>query len=120
MANTPSRPSSLKRHAAHLLLLLATLTAVPAGDLQAFEVADPFATHALTPPRPALSLDAPRMVADLLQEGFAESGRLSTRIPAAGREDDSLDALFEFNLRYPKQIPHRPPRNEPKILRIIE
>ncbi|WP_300454213.1 TolC family protein [Accumulibacter sp.] len=59
MANTTSRPGSPKLRTAPFLFLLATLSAAPVGDLQAFETADPFATGALVPPRPALSLDAP-------------------------------------------------------------
>ena len=57
MANTTSRPGPLPHRAAPFLLSIATLFASLPSGLQAFEVRDPFATGALTPPRPALSLN---------------------------------------------------------------
>lgn len=57
MANTTSRPRPLPHRAASFLLAIATLFASLPSGLQAFEVRDPFATRALTPPRPSLSLD---------------------------------------------------------------
>jgi outer membrane protein len=52
-------PPALLRHTRTLpsRLAIATLLAALAGELQAFEVGDPFATGALTPPPPALIID---------------------------------------------------------------
>jgi outer membrane protein len=59
MAYTTSRPAALPSHAHRATLprlALATLCSALAADLQAFEMGDPFATRALTPPRPALAV----------------------------------------------------------------
>ena len=57
MANTTSRPRPLTLRAAPLLLSVATLFALLPTRLHAFDASDPFATRALVPPRPALSLN---------------------------------------------------------------
>ena len=52
-----SRQSLLPARAAPLLLSIAALLAALPAGVQAFDASDPFATGAIAPPRPALSLD---------------------------------------------------------------
>lgn len=57
MAYTTPPALSLRTRTPPRRLAIATLLAALAGELQAFELGDPFATGALTPPPPALIID---------------------------------------------------------------
>ncbi|WP_291987132.1 TolC family protein [Candidatus Accumulibacter sp. ACC007] len=58
MTITTSRPGSLLARAARFLTAIVIVLAALPGQLSAREVSDPFATDAITPPRPALDLSA--------------------------------------------------------------